>query len=358
MNQPAGTARLDDRAWIASVDASGMLAAIAGMGDQLERGFDAAARHQDLPGGELVSSVVVCGMGGSGIAGDVLQSLYADRSRVPIVVCKGYDLPEFVGRDTLLIALSFSGNTDETLHAFDHAVRVGARVIAVSAGGELAVRAGEEGAPRIAVPTDVEMPRAALGYLAAAPIGILEAAGLIAGASDAVAATAVGLRTRAADLAPDRPVSANPAKEIAAWIGDRVPLVWAPEGIGAAAALRWKNQLNENAKTPAFVGTLPELGHNEVEGWVDGSGGGFALIVLRPTHGRGWVDRRVAATLRAIEGSGLEAREVEAPGDGAMSRLFQLILLGDFVSAYLAILRGIDPTPVPILTRIKDEVRW
>jgi glucose/mannose-6-phosphate isomerase len=355
MDEPAGTARLDDPAWIASVDASGMLSAIAGLGDQLERGFDASARRRDLPGGELVSSVVVCGMGGSGIAGDVLQCLYAGRSRVPIVVCKGYELPEFVGRDTLVIALSFSGNTAETLEAFDAGVAAGARVVAVSAGGGLEVRAGEQGVSHIAVPTDVAMPRAALGYLAAAPVGVLDAAGLIPPARDAVRETAAALRARVPLWGPERALSANPAKELAAWIGDRVPLVWAPEGVGQTAALRWKNQFNENAKGPAFVATLPELAHNEVEGWTDGTGAGFALIVLRPAHGRGWVERGVAVTLKAIEGSGLDAREVGGPGEGVMSRLFQLIHLGDFASAYLAILRGVDPTPVPILTRIKDD---
>jgi glucose/mannose-6-phosphate isomerase len=334
-----------------------MLGHLAGLGGQLERGFVAARETADLPAGVSVRNVVVCGMGGSGIAGDVLRSLYQDRSRVPIIVSKGYVLPEFVGRDTIVVALSFSGDTDETLMAFDDAVRIGARVVAVSAGGELKVRAEEEGVPHVAIPSDVAVPRAALGYLAAAPIGILDAAQVIPTASAAIAETGAALRVQVAALGPDRPAAENDAKSLAAWVGARTALVWAPEGIGETAALRWKNQLNENAKVPAFVGTLPELDHNEIEGWSAGRGEGFALVVLRPAHEAGWVARRVAATLAALGGSGVDVREVRGREGSPMTRLFSLIALGDYVSVYLAILRGVDPTPVPVLTKLKDDLR-
>jgi glucose/mannose-6-phosphate isomerase len=348
---------LDDPARIAAVDASDMLGRIAGLGEQLERGFRAARGTPNLPSGEGVRSVVVCGMGGSGIAGDVLRSLYADRSRVPIVVSKGYAPPEFVGRDTIVVALSFSGNTEETLACFDRAVRAGARVVAVSAGGELAVRARREGLPHVAVPQDVLMPRAAIGSLAAAPIGVMEAAGLIPTATDAIAEAAAALRVQAVRLAPERPSSENEAKAVATWIGGRTPLIWAQEGSGETAAVRWKNQLNENAKVPAFVASLPELDHNEVEGWSTGRGEGFALLVLRPGHEPAWVARRVAATLRAIGPAGLDHREVRGRDGSRLVQLFTMIALGDFVSTYLAIARGVDPTPVPVLTKLKEDLR-
>ncbi len=348
---------LDDPQAIATADAGGMLQSIASLGDQLERGYEAARGAADLPSGEGVRNVVVCGMGGSGIAGDVVRTLYADRARVPIVVCKGYALPEFVDHNTLVVAVSFSGNTEETVTAFGYAVEIGARTVAVSAGGELEARAKEEGVPHVAVPGDVGMPRAALGYLCAAPIGVLDAAGLVPDARAGVAEAAEALRVEDERLGPDRPLAENEAKAIAAWIGDRTPIVWGPEGLGEAVALRWKNQFNENAKVPAFAATLPELDHNDVEGWGEGGGIGYAVLVLRPGHAARWVDRRVAATLRVLEGSGLAYREVRGREGSAIARVFTLASLGDHASVYLAVLRGVDPTPVPVLTRLKEELR-
>jgi glucose/mannose-6-phosphate isomerase len=348
---------LDDHGRIASIDAGGMLGQIAGLAGQLERGYATARGTEGLPTGEGVRNVVVCGMGGSGIAGDVLRSLYADRSRVPIVVSKGYALPNFVGRDTIVMALSFSGDTDETLASFDDAVRIGARVVAVSAGGELKNRAEEEGVPHVSVPADVAMPRAAIGYLAAAPIGILDAAEVIPNAAAAIAETGAALRVQVAGLSADRALAENDAKTLASWIGERTVLVWAPEGVGETAALRWKNQLNENAKLPAFVATFPEMNHNEIEGWSSERGDGYALVVLRPAREPRWLGRRIAATLKAIENAGLDAREARGRDGSPMVRLFSLIAMGDYVSVYVAILRGVDPSPVPVLTTLKEELR-
>jgi glucose/mannose-6-phosphate isomerase len=357
------TAVLDDPAALSAADPGGMLRAVASLGDQLERGYAVARKTDDLPSGDGARNVVICGMGGSGIAGDVLRSVYADRARVPIVVGKGFELPEFVDHNTLVVVTSFSGNTEETLHAFDRAVDVGARVVAVSAGGELAARSVDRAVPHIDVPADAGQPRAALGYLAAAAIAVLDAAGLIPGALASVEESAAALRVETARLGPDRATGENEAKSIAAWLRGRTPetaltpVIWAPAGIGEAAAIRWKNQFNENAKLPAFVATLPELGHNEVEGWSPGSGRGFGLIVLRPGRVPGWADRRIAAAIRVTAGSGLECREVHGRDGSALTRFFALTLLGDYASVYLGILRGVDPTPVPVLTRMKEESR-
>jgi glucose/mannose-6-phosphate isomerase len=133
--------------------------------------------------------------------------------------------------------------------------------------------------------------------------------------------------------------------------------VWGSEGPAEAAALRWKTQLNENAKLPAFHSVLPELDHNEIEGWTAEAGRPFALVVLRHAGEHPRVARRVRATLEALRDSGLESREVSGEGSTSMEALLSLILLGDFVSTYLAILRGIDPMPVRVLTQLKDGLR-
>ena len=359
-----GPAALDDPAALAAADPEGMLRAVASVGDQLERGYAVALEADDLPSGAGVRNVVVCGMGGSGIAGDVVRAAYADRARVPIVVSKGYGLPEFADHNTLVVAASFSGNTEETLDAFDRAVEVGARTITVSAGGALADRSASQAVPHVEIPADAGPPRAALGHLVAAAIAALDSAGLIPGARASVEEAAAALRVESVRLGPERPAEENEAKSIAAWLGGRgstegdplIPVIWAPAGVGEVAALRWKNQLNENAKRPAFVATIPELGHNEVEGWSPGAGRGFGLIVLRPGRVPGWVERRLTSAMRLTSASGLECREVHGREGSALTRFFALAMLGDYVSVYLAIIRGVDPTPVPVLTRMKEEI--
>jgi glucose/mannose-6-phosphate isomerase len=165
------------------------------------------------------------------------------------------------------------------------------------------------------------------------------------------------LQDQAAGLGPDRPAPENDAKAIAAWIGDRVPLVWGSEGLGEAAALRWKTQLNENAKVPAFAAVLPELGHNEIEGWSGGAGPPFALVVLRFKGEHPRVAPRVAATIELIRPSGLEVREVHARGTRPLEVLLSLVMTGDFVSTYLGVLRGVDPLEIPVLTDLKRRLR-
>ncbi len=348
---------LDDPGRVARVDAEGMLGHVAALGDQLREGYSIGRSFDDPPSGRGVRSIVVCGMGGSGLAGDVLRGLYAPISPVPIVVCKDYELPEFCGRDTVVLAASFSGNTEETLGAYATALRRGCRLVTFSAGGELAVRSAEDGVAHVAIPAGVPVPRAALGLLAAAPIGVLDAMGLIPPAADSVRDTAEAVDALGREMGPDQPFDTNPAKAMAAWIGSRTPLVWGASGVGEAAALRWKNQFNENAKVPAFVATLPELDHNDIEGWAPGTGAGYALVILRSGGEPPAAARRVPATLEAIAPAGIDHREVLARGATHLERLFRLIATGDFVSCYVAILLGVDPTPIPVLTRLKEMLR-
>ena len=354
---PDPAALLDDPARLGDLDPGGMLGHVARLGQQLRAGYRSAKETAELPSGRDVGTVVICGMGASGLGGDVFRSLYAARARVPIVVCKGYELPEFCGRDSLVIAMSFSGDTEETLAAYGEAVSRGCRVVAVSAAGELRIRSGEDDVPHVSIPADVPVPRAALGYLAAAPIGVLESAGVIPPAGRTVEAAAALVDGLAGRLGPDRPLASNPMKELAAWIGHRHPVVWASEGLGEAAALRFKNQVNENAKRPAFVATFPELDHNDIEGWSAASGAGFALIVLRNRGEHVRVAARVEATFEAIAASGLEWRQVWGEGSSPIEQLFSLIVLGDFASTYLALLLGVDPTPIPVLTSLKERLR-
>ena len=353
---PAARAALDDAEILRAGDPRHMLDAIASLGTQLRDGFVAGRSTPALPSAEGVRAVVVCGMGGSGISGDVVRAAFRDHLPVPVVVVKGYALPAFCDGDTLVFASSFSGNTEETVAAYTQAVARGCRVVAAASGGELAALAEGDDVPFVPIPDVVSMPRAAIGWLAAAPIGVLAAVGLLLGVDEEIHSAAATLDGLADGLGPDRPAESNDAKALARWIGDRLPVIWGTEGVGEAAALRWKTQFNENAKVPAFCSVLPELDHNDVEGWHEGSGGRFAVIVLRHSGEPARTEARVRATIDALGGSGLDVRDVHAPTGPPLAALFGLIALGDFTSTYAALARGIDPSPVPVLTALKRRL--
>lgn len=353
---PEAAALLDDRQALARADPGDMLGVVAGSGRQLLEGL-AAGRAAGVAPGADVRSVVLCGMGGSAVAGDLARSGLGGELAVPLVVVRGYGLPGFCGPGTLVVAVSHSGNTEETLAAYDDARRRGCRVVAVSAGGELARRARRDGVPHAAVPGAALMPRSAVGHLAGAVLGILEAAGVTSGVGPALERTAATLEALARELGPERPADENEAKSLALWLLGGTPLVWGSEGVAEGPALRWKTQLNENAKVPAFHAVLPELDHNEVEGWCQGAGAGYRVVVLRHPGEHPRVAARVEATLASLEGSGLAFRAVHAVGHTPLEWVFSLVLEGDFVSTYLALARGVDPTPVPVLAALKERLR-
>ena len=352
------TVDLDDEPALRAADPSGMLPAIGRLGDQLRHGYAAGREASGLPQGVGVRAVVFCGMGGSGIAGDVAWALYAPRLSIPLVVVKGYELPEFAGRETLVFAVSFSGNTEETLAAYDEATQRGCRLVAVAAGGELAERAERDGVAVVPIPTDAPKPRAAIGYQAAAPIGVLERMGLVPHAADEVAEAAEVLDAGAATLGPASPTSENLAKRVARAVGERFPVVWGSEGLAWVAACRWRTDFHENAKWPAFASLLPELDHNEIVGWGSGGGAGrFLAIVLRHAGEHHRNADRVEATLRALGPvAGLAFEQVSASGAAPLARLFSLVQAGDYASTYHALARGVDPTPIAVLDDLKSAM--
>jgi glucose/mannose-6-phosphate isomerase len=347
---------LDDPARLRALDPAGALGQASGLGRQLRRGYRTALESTGLPSGDGVRAVVVCGMGGSGVAGDVLRGLYADRVPIPIVVNKAYALPEFAGPHTLVTALSFSGNTEETLSAYGEAIARGCRVVAVSAGGQLAERAGADGVTHVPLPTDVPMPRMAVGDLSASLIGALEAMGLVPAAHEEVEEAASLVDDLAGRLGPDRPLDDNVSKELAAWIGERTPVVWGSEGLAEAPAGRFRTQVNENAKAPAFCHILPEVCHNELCGW--GQHGDVTRQVLTLVELRhGFETPDVGRRFSLMDDQMLEVVAdictVEAEGDGPLAQLFDLVLFGDVTSLHLAADAGVDPGPIPALEAMK-----
>jgi glucose/mannose-6-phosphate isomerase len=334
------------------IDTLGLYDAVAGLPEQVETAVAVAQQVEGLPDGEGVANVLLLGMGGSGAAGDVIAAMAQQFMAVPVVVGKGYDAPSFVAPDTLVIPLSFSGDTEETIQATEEAQVNGGTILAVCSGGRLAELAEDWGAPRLAVPADIPMPRAALGALVVPPLIALERMGLFPGAEEWVAKAVTQLKKRRDQLLAD----ANPAAELARRIGRTLPVIYGAGAIGSVAASRWKTQVNENAKVPAFAGVVPEMCHNEISGW--GQHGDltrqvFQMILLRHDDEHPQESRRfelVAEILDEVMGA---VHTVAAEGDGALAQLFDLVLFGDFLSLHLAGQEGIDPGPVSVLDDLK-----
>ncbi len=337
------------------IDSVDMFGATAAMPEQVSRAAESARGLEGLPELEQVENVAVLGMGGSGAAGDILLAVAAPFMAVPVVLVKSYTTPAFVGEGSLVFAVSFSGNTEETLEAAAEAAVQGAKIVAVTSGGELEKLARSWGSPVLMVPDDVPQPRAALASMAIPPLVVLEQIGLFPGASQWVRLAVDQLQRRRDQLVADN----SPARELARRIGRTVPLIHGGHSLGAAAARRWKTQINENAKAPAFWNVQPELCHNEVQGW--GQHGDvtrqlLTLITLRHDAEHPQVGRRfelVTDWLREVV-NGVE--EVRAEGEGDLAQLLDLILFGDFVSLYLADQEGIDPGPVPVLDALKHAL--
>ena len=343
---------LDDLGALRAGDPGGMLAAVSALPEDCRTGYAAGLAAADLPSADGITSIAYCGMGGSAVAGDVLRALYRGRLGVPLDVHRSPALPAYCGPHTLVIAASYSGGTAETLSCFREAVLRGCRIIVLSSGGRLVSEARSGGYAVVPVPPG-SMPRAALGHLAFGAIGALEAVGLIPPAAADVEETAHELTALVERLGPAAPRASNDAKELAWQLGDRVPVIWGADGIGAVAAARWRTQCNENGKMPAWSSALPELDHNEIVGWTRPAGEGFMVIALRHEDEHPEVAARFALSLELARESGAATAEEWAAGRSALARLCSLILMGDFTSTYAGLLRGADPTPVAAIDRLK-----
>ena len=341
------------------VDTLDFAGAVATLPEQFTEASSAAS-SVDLGAvsGAAITNVAICGMGGSGISGDVLAAAGSHDLAVPVTVLKQYRAPRFVGPGTLFFAMSYSGGTEETLEATAAALSAGAQVVAVCSGGELARVAGDAGAPVYGCPPGF-MPRAALGHLATPLFVVCDRIGLLPGGEAAVKAAQAQAARRRDACRPEVTGQANPARELARRIGRTFPLIWGTGALGAVAAYRWKADINENAKAPAFSNTFPELDHNEICAF--GQHGDVTrqlvtVVELRHDHEHPQVARRVAATRAIVDETVASVLEVRAEGEGRLAQLVDLMYLGDWVSLYLAFDAGVDPGPIDAIARLKSEL--
>ena len=346
---------LDDEASLAAADPRGMLAAIQALPSHCREGYGIGRSVGRLPSVEGVTAITFCGMGGSAVAGDVFRVLSADRLPLPVEVVRGPSLPEYCGPHTLVLASSYSGDTAEVLACFEEAIHRGCRTIALTSGGALAARAGEVGTAVAVVPSGF-VPRAAFGYLTLGWLGVLETAGLVPPLAADVEEAAAELEDVVAAGGSSVPTPENPPKALATAIGDRTPVVWGGEGVGAVAALRWKTQMNENAKVPAWSSALPELDHNEVVGWSAGTGTNVFVIALRDAGEAREIALRFPLSLEIVRDAGARTEEIHARGRSVLSRVLSLVAMGDLTATYLGLARGADPTEMEAIVRLKQEL--
>lgn len=346
------TIDLDDSGALAAHDPSDMLATVGALPSHCAQAYVTGRDVEGLPALDGITAVTYCGMGGSAVAGDVLRAVFRDRLSIPVDVNRSPELPEYAGPHTLVVASSYSGNTSETLAAFSEARARGCRILAVSSGGALGQNCARDHVGVVPVPSGFA-PRAALGHLAFGALGALESAGLLPPLEADVDETVAELVGLGDELGPRSPTRSNQAKQLAGWIGERTPVVWGAEGIGAVAAMRWKAQLNENAKVPAWSASMSELDHNEVVGWSQDRGDPNAVIGLRNDDEPPETAARFPLSAAVARDSGATYEEVEARGRSRLARLLTTIMVGDFVSVYLALRRGVDPTPVIAIDRLK-----
>lgn len=343
------------------LDTLGFLDAVAGLPEQLDAAHRTAVDAipaSALPAPDSVRNVVVMGMGGSGISGDVVAAAYNDQIPVPVTVLKRYRVPAFVGPGTLALAISYSGDTEETVSMARAAADAGAALVAVSCGGALAGLARDAGGLHVPCPTGY-MPRAALGALVAPIVVTLGRLGMVAhGDLDLDEAVEVLSRRRDA-CRPDVPAPANPARELARLVDRTFPLFYGGGALGAVAAYRWKCDVNENAKAPAFWAAYPELDHNEICGWGqhgDATRQVITLVELRHGFEHPQLARRFEITRGIVEEAVNQVLEARAEGTSRLAQLLDLMYLGDWVSCYLALDAGVDPGPIEAIARLKGAL--
>ncbi|MGZ5346546.1 MAG: bifunctional phosphoglucose/phosphomannose isomerase [Solirubrobacterales bacterium] len=308
--------------------------------DALWRIESANLRPMDAP------AAIVCGMGGSAIGGDLASAALGDGLARPLMTVRGYGLPSWSPVGAAVLCSSYSGNTEETLACFDAAEALGAQRVVATTGGKLAESARAADVPVVGLPSGMP-PRASVGYMFAVAAEHARLSGAAPGIHTEIDAAAAQLEERFDTLAES-------VVAIADRIGDAVPVIHGAD-LTVPIAYRWKAQVNENAKLPAFWTALPEANHNEIAAW--GAGGDrFAAVLLTDADQHPRIHERFAASAGVVGAGGAEAITVEAEGETRTARLLELVMLGDLVSLELAARRGVDPTPIEAIDGLKAEL--
>jgi glucose/mannose-6-phosphate isomerase len=336
------------------LDKSDMLGTIASLPGQLRDGLDIGRRAWEGIGVNSPGDMVVAGMGGSAIGADVLRAYLVGKGKRPVHVCRDYKLPAFVGPGTLVVVSSYSGNTEEALSCLEDAVAKGAQMVCISTDGVVLERARALNLPHAVIPAGLP-PRGALGYSFAPLLALASAVGYCAHDADEYGECVKVLdRLIGVYSVPD---SGNEAVALAGELVDRIPLIYTSNRLDTVG-VRWRGQLSENSKKLAFANVLPEMNHNEIMGWeVEDASMKPGVVFLRWAGDNEQMEKRFRYLAEVVGEKADLVSEYTGEGKGFLSQMFSLIVLGDYVSVYLALLRGVDPTPVGTIEKLKVRLK-
>jgi glucose/mannose-6-phosphate isomerase len=341
---------LDQADFIARYDKENALGVVAGLPQQLQHEYPATP---GLPKRGEIKNIVLAGMGGSAQPGEFIKTWLGDRLPVPFVIARDYALPGFVGPETLVVASSYSGNTEETIAALAQAEAKGARVVVSAAGGKLLELARERRLVHFELPSALQ-PRMAVLYAVRAMVTLLERLELVQGALDEMTAVGTWLEGQMGSWKPEVATADNAAKQIAGELVGHPAVVYAGPVLGFAA-MKWKIAFNENAKNIAFYNYFPELNHNEFQGWLHPERTGLKVVELQSDLDHERVAKRFEVTNRLLSNV-FAPIEVRAEGKTKLEQLVWTIALGEYAATYLAILNQVDPTPVELVEKFKKEL--
>jgi len=348
---------LDQPEYWKSVDPQSMRMLIESFPEQIETAV-ANCRNLSLPVLENVRAILITGLGGSAIGGDLVRSIAEAHLEIPVIVNRNYDLPGFVGSSTLVFACSYSGNTEETLSAYKQAKEAKASIVCITSGGRLESLAREDGYGVIAVSGGLP-PRAALGHALISLMSAMHAMRLLPVLTESFMETIAVLRKLRDQYGTGNPEANNPAKKLAQSLKSKIVAVYGSNGIMESAAYRWRSQIAENAKNLALHHVLPEMNHNELVGWLHPKEAllNIGVVFLRDKGDHPQIQRRFELTQSLIAGKSGALHEIWSEGESLLARVLSVVYLGDFVSLYLAYLNNADPTPVEVIDYLKTNLR-
>ena len=341
---------LDQADVISRYDQHDILGVIADQPNQLRQSYSVAG----LSKFKKPSAIVVAGMGGSAIAAEFIKNWLGDRLPVPLVIVRGYELPAFVDKSTLVVASSYSGNTEETVSCLEDAEKRGAMIVELTTGGHLRDEGKAHHLIELNIPAGLQ-PRMAVLYGVKALVTVIEGVGLLTGLKKELEAAADWVEGQLGPWTPVTTTDENPAKQLAtAFLGHPIVIYGGPTL--ALPAMKWKIDLNENAKSLAFYNYLPEFNHNEFLGWGHPEKSGLRVVELQSSLDHAQIQKRFSVTNRLLKGMMPDPIVVTAQGKTKLEQMLWTILLGDYASVYLAFLNQVDPTPVPLIEKLKHEL--
>lgn len=350
--------KLENLKLIKKLDRSDMLRFISGLPDQCRDAYHIGISSDINKPSVKINNIVFAGVGGSGIGADLVKVYLRDELKIPVSICRDYTLPDFTGEDTLLFCSSYSGNTEETLSCFEAGLKKKAFIITLGSGGRLKEAALKNNIRHVAIPAGYP-PRIAVGYMSITILAVLARLGFIKDKeTDVKELSRILSDIRDKEIGFQIPLAKNISKQIAVKLYKKYPVIYGTADTTEAVAMRWREQIAENAKALSSGNIFPEMNHNEIVGWKFPKNilKDFRAIILSDKDDHERVKERIKIVSGIINKSGSEVILLKKDAGGRLARIFSLLYVGDFASFYLAILNDIDPTPVEAIDYLKKEL--